>query len=224
MKTVKISRSQSREIALQVLYCQHMTDGEMARSMAGVEATKTITELREAMKLLQESRDATETVIRSFDSAIEALSEYLKPAPERKPKKVEAGTLDTVLSLARARRESINAVREATQLMQTHETLFHQDGFALRLLKTYDKHRSEIHTILEQSLDGWAVRRLTAEDSGMLRLGVTEILYFADVPPKVTINEYLELSKVYGDKDSGRLINGVLDRVQLDHPKAEKPA
>ncbi|MCC6546875.1 transcription antitermination factor NusB [Candidatus Sumerlaeota bacterium] len=221
MKT-QVNRSQSRELAFQILYCQHMHDGDLARSIGGVEAAKTMADLRESIRLLKDSKRATEAVIKSFEQTIEGLSEMLKPAKERKFEMPEEGTLEAVMQLTHARKDALRVARETVQLIQTQETLFHSEGFAQRILRTYMKHKDEVNNVVEKSLEGWTLRRLIAEDSAVLRLGATELLYFADIPPKAIINEYIELSKVYGNDDSPGLVNAVLDRILHSHPRPEK--
>ncbi|HMX63204.1 MAG TPA: transcription antitermination factor NusB [Candidatus Sumerlaeota bacterium] len=221
MKT-QVNRTQSRELAFQILYCQHLHDGDMARAVGGVEAMKTMNDLRESIKLLKDSRRATDVVIRSFDQTIEALTEMLKPAKERKFEMPEDGTLDAVMHLSQARKDALRVARETIQLVQTQEALFHPEGFAHRILKTYMKHKDEVANAVEKCLEGWTLRRLISEDSAALRLGATELMYFADIPPKAIINEYIELAKVYGNDDSPGLINAVLDRILRNHPRPEK--
>ena len=55
-------------------------------------------------------------------------------------------------------------------------------------------------------------------DRNILRLGTFELLFAEDIPPKVAINEAIEMAKRYGDKDSGKFVNGILDKIN----KAEK--
>ena len=50
-------------------------------------------------------------------------------------------------------------------------------------------------------------------DRNILRIGVCELLYLSDIPPKVTINEAVELAKKYGDRDSSKFVNGILDKI-----------
>ena len=50
-------------------------------------------------------------------------------------------------------------------------------------------------------------------DRNILRLGVFELQYIADIPPKVSINEAVELAKKYGDLDSSKFVNGILDKI-----------
>src|SRR5690606_29329483 len=107
-----------------------------------------------------------------------------------------------------------------------HQALFGEENFTIRLLRTFDRSRQRVESAMGRALEGWAVRRLTSEDGAVLRLGVTEILLMEDVPARVAINEYVDLAKIFGDKESPGLVNGVLDRVMRDNPreKAGVPA
>lgn len=80
-----------------------------------------------------------------------------------------------------------------------------------RLLKTLDEHIEEIDASLERCLENWTLDRLASIDRGILRLAATEILYFDDVPPRVSIHEALQLAVAYGGHESPRFVNGVLD-------------
>ena len=57
---------------------------------------------------------------------------------------------------------------------------------------------------------------MSAVDRNILRLAIFELLYRADIPAKVSINEAVDLGKKYGSEDSGAFINGILDRIRLD--------
>ena len=59
-------------------------------------------------------------------------------------------------------------------------------------------------------------RRISAVDRNVLRLAIYEMLYREDIPPVVSINEAIELAKMFGGADSGRFVNGILDRVKDD--------
>ena len=94
------------------------------------------------------------------------------------------------------------------------------DEFTARLLESHDTHEDQITAELERCLENWSSDRLTAFDRSLLRLAATELLYFPEVPPKVVINEYLEISKDYGTEDSPKFLNGVLDRLYHGLAKA----
>ena len=74
---------------------------------------------------------------------------------------------------------------------------------------TYNKLK-EIDSIISRHLQGWKLERIAAVDRNILRLATYELLYSDDVPPRVSINEAVELAKKYGDEDSSRFVNGVL--------------
>ena len=59
----------------------------------------------------------------------------------------------------------------------------------------------------------WRLERMSRVDKTILRLGAFEILVMKDIPPKVSIDEAVELGKIYGTEDSGSFINGVLDNI-----------
>ena len=81
------------------------------------------------------------------------------------------------------------------------------------LVKTYFQHEAAINAEIEKYSDNWKLSRMASVDRNILRLGTTEILYLADVPKNVTINEYLEIAKKYGTEDSSGFVNGILDKM-----------
>jgi len=105
--------------------------------------------------------------------------------------------------------------------------------FAWKLLKGIIDHKKEIDDIIVKAAPDWPLEQIAVMDRNALRIGLYELL-FADrneVPPKVAINEAIEISKNYGGPNSGKFINGVLGTVyrELGEPgkddkKPEKPA
>ena len=87
--------------------------------------------------------------------------------------------------------------------------------YALELIGTIKRRKSEIDQTLNKALVDWQFKRLPKIDQDILRLAVGEIL-FLEIPDKVAINEAIELAKRYSDQDAHRFINGVLRRV-TDH-------
>ncbi len=87
--------------------------------------------------------------------------------------------------------------------------------FAWKVLKGVIDHKKEIDTIIEKAAPDWPLPQIAVIDRNALRIGLYELL-FADrgeVPPKVAINEAIEISKSYGGPNSGKFINGVLGTV-----------
>lgn len=87
--------------------------------------------------------------------------------------------------------------------------------YAIELIGTIKRRKSEIDQTLNKALVDWQFKRLPKIDQDILRLAVGEIL-FLEIPDKVAINEAIELAKRYSDQDAHRFINGVLRRV-TDH-------
>lgn len=74
-----------------------------------------------------------------------------------------------------------------------------------------------IDEAMEKHLKGWKKERISPVSMAILRLGCYEIMFMADIPSRVTINEAIELSKKYDDEKSYAFINGVLNAVALDY-------
>ena len=90
--------------------------------------------------------------------------------------------------------------------------------FARALLAGFAKERPAIDAAVDKRLENWTIHRLAVTDRAILRLGAYEIIYCPETPAKVTINEYIELSKRYGSEaKTPKLINAVLDKIARDH-------
>ncbi|MCD6352325.1 MAG: transcription antitermination factor NusB [Armatimonadetes bacterium] len=79
-----------------------------------------------------------------------------------------------------------------------------------RLAEQYFRHAGEVDALIEELSEDWALDRMAALDRNLLRMAITELLYFTDVPVSAVINEAVELAKLYGTPDSGRFVNGML--------------
>jgi len=84
----------------------------------------------------------------------------------------------------------------------------------------------EIDGMLSQFLQGYQVDRLSRVDREVLRVAVYEMVYSDDVPPKVAVNEAIEVAKHFGTEESGKFVNGVLGKMvkQVDELKAQANA
>jgi len=87
--------------------------------------------------------------------------------------------------------------------------------FCERILKGISANKEEIDVLIENFSDNWALERLPLLDRNMMRIGIYEMLYEKDIPHSVSINEAIELAKLYGTEDSGKFINGVLGKIAL---------
>ncbi len=89
-------------------------------------------------------------------------------------------------------------------------------AFAQDLINRIIIHQLATDALIQERLANWELKRLAVIDKIILRIGVTEILHFPDIPPKVTINEAIELGKEFGSDDSGKFINGLLNKIVED--------
>jgi N utilization substance protein B len=94
--------------------------------------------------------------------------------------------------------------------------------FTLDLIAGVRQHQPKIDEMIKEVAENWRLDRMAAIDRNILRLGAYEMLFRAEVPAKVAINEALELAKRYSTAQSSRFVNGILDRVLQLH--ATQPA
>jgi N utilization substance protein B len=90
--------------------------------------------------------------------------------------------------------------------------------FAKVLFDGFVSTRVPVDAAIDKRLENWTIHRLAVVDRAIMRLGAYEILYCADTPPKVAINEAIELAKRFGSEEkTTKLVNGVLDKIARDH-------
>ncbi|MBC2351174.1 transcription antitermination factor NusB [Listeria welshimeri] len=88
-----------------------------------------------------------------------------------------------------------------------------QDDYMEKLVEGVMANKAEIDAIIEPNLDNWRMDRLNKVDLSLLRLSVYEINYLDDVPNRVSLNESIEIAKIYSDEKSSKFINGVLANI-----------
>ncbi len=86
-------------------------------------------------------------------------------------------------------------------------------SFSRQLVLGVTENREELDRLIRGSSKHWRLERMSRVDRTILRLGVFEILFMKDIPPKVSIDEAVDLGKKYGTEDSGAFINGILDNI-----------
>ena len=116
-------------------------------------------------------------------------------------------------------RDEIAAQRFIKSRLQGRKAL---TEFATSLLAGTLNHQKEIDEHLQRLAQRWSLSRMAVADRNALRLGAYEIL-FGETPGRVAVNEAIVLAKRYGNKDSPRFVNGILDRLLKEHeqPKAK---
>jgi transcription antitermination protein NusB len=84
-------------------------------------------------------------------------------------------------------------------------------GFSSVLIEGTWNNREKIDELIGGCAANWSVGRMSKVDKSILRMAVYELLYCRDIPPKVAINEAIDLGKLFGSENSGAFINGILD-------------
>ena len=87
------------------------------------------------------------------------------------------------------------------------------ETFMKELVGSVLKQKKEIDEILQKFSDNWVLDRMTVIDRNILRIGACELLFGFSTPPKVVINEAVDIAKKYGNEDSPDFINGILDKI-----------
>jgi len=92
--------------------------------------------------------------------------------------------------------------------------------FATGLVNGCLAHLEQIDGEIQRIAENWDLSRLAPIDRNILRIGAHEILHRADIPPQVTLNEAIELAKLFSTRNSGGFVNGILDRLRIDCGRA----
>ena len=85
--------------------------------------------------------------------------------------------------------------------------------FANELISKVIKYSDDFDKKIKERVANWEMNRIALIDKVLLRIGICELLYFPDIPPKVSINESIEIAKEYSTARSGKFINGILDAI-----------
>src|SRR3989344_3426864 len=87
---------------------------------------------------------------------------------------------------------------------------FDDQGFSLELVNNVIKNQKLIDGLIARFAPEWPLEQITTTDRNVLRIGIYELKVAQDIPPKVAINEAIELAKAFGGDASGKFVNGVL--------------
>lgn len=86
--------------------------------------------------------------------------------------------------------------------------------FAEPLIRGTLENRDEADTVIRKHAQNWDLHRIAAVDRNILRLAIYEMLHRQDIPPVVSINEAVDIAKKFSTQDSGKFVNGILDKVK----------
>lgn len=96
--------------------------------------------------------------------------------------------------------------------------------FGEKLVQGVVLNQDAIDERIKKYAANYELNRIAAVDRNILRVAIYEMLFCPDVPPVVSINEAIEIAKKFGAEDSGRFVNGILDRIKLDLPRPARSA
>ncbi|KAB2881361.1 transcription antitermination factor NusB [bacterium] len=142
------------------------------------------------------------------------LLDELKPG-NHTPKSSRREARETVLQVLYAyefSQDPINKIVEDVCGPFTDQTM----AFIKKLVACAVKHREVLDNHIKSRTQNWDFERIAMIDRLLLRIGICEFLHFEDIPPKVSINEVIEISKRYSTDKSSKFVNGILDSVYED--------
>lgn len=87
--------------------------------------------------------------------------------------------------------------------------------FFLQLVGGVNQFQDEIDRLIGRFSNNWKISRMSGVDRNIMRVAVYELLYCDDIPPKVSINEAIDIGKKFGTDDSGAFINGIMDSIRI---------
>ncbi|MCR6545954.1 transcription antitermination factor NusB [Dehalobacterium formicoaceticum] len=90
------------------------------------------------------------------------------------------------------------------------------ESFVLKLVDGTRNCLEELDTCINQYAEEWDIGRMAKVDKNLLRMALYEMKYLEDIPHSVTINEAIDLAKKFGSEESGKFVNGILDKIQKE--------
>ena len=94
--------------------------------------------------------------------------------------------------------------------------------YAERLVQGTLLHLPELDALLEKYTEHWDLHRMAVVDRNILRFATYELLYREEVPPKVVINEAINIAKKFSQEESGKFVNGILDKINHSEPRRKE--
>lgn len=117
---------------------------------------------------------------------------------------------------------SLDVIIKNRLQMEEYET---PSEFSMSLVRGVVDHQEELDDLISDYANNWALDRMPLLDRNIIKISLYEMLYEQDIPFSVSINEAVELAKIFGTEDSRRFVNGVLGKIasELQASKTEKP-
>lgn len=96
--------------------------------------------------------------------------------------------------------------------------------FSNSIIKNVIEKKEEIDKLITEYTTNWDISRIAIVDRNILRTAISELLYRGDIPPIVAINEAVDIAKKYGTAESGKFVNGILDKIRIEKVNPETPS
>jgi N utilization substance protein B len=103
--------------------------------------------------------------------------------------------------------------------VDSEETSGEVKSFAGSIVAGVCENLKKIDSLISKHATNWQLDRMAVIDKNVMRLATYELLFAEDIPPKVSINEAIDLAKKFGGNDSGKFVNGVLDKINKTESK-----
>ena len=133
--------------------------------------------------------------------------------PERKSSRRQAR--EAVLkSLFQLEFQGSEPIDNPTLVLEDLEVTPDDQEFALSLLHMTIKRQQDIDSILESFAKDWTIKRMARLERSILRMALSELLWFPNIPPAVTLDEAVELAKAYCAPEAASFVNGILGNIQ----------
>lgn len=116
--------------------------------------------------------------------------------------------------------EAIDSILEARTFLEAE--IGDPSDFARDIVTGVEARQETLDATIESISENWVLSRMPLVDRSILRMAVWEILYAEDIPDSVSINEAVEMAKVYGGEDSSKFVNGILGKLAEDHEATEQ--
>ncbi len=94
--------------------------------------------------------------------------------------------------------------------------------FAEKLVKHVLENKKRFDDLIKSTVDNWDMERIALIDSILIKMCLSEFYYFEEIPPKVSINEAIDIAKDYSTKNSGKFVNGILDSLLIKLQKSNE--
>jgi N utilization substance protein B len=152
-------------------------------------------------------------MITSSDSSARDDDELLESSPPGSRRKARELALQGLYAMEYSKHSVDQVMKDLFSFHDNDETV---KAFTRLHIEKTREHEAQLDDLIRTFAANWDFERIATVDRIILRMAICEFIYFWDIPPKVSIDEAIELSKCYSTEQSSRFVNGILDAILLD--------